>query len=121
MLKDKGVHVHFGEGAVQKDGPSAGVAVLMSLLSAVFNTPITENVSYTGEINGNGYIFNIGGTVAKLQAAEQSGCTRVFIPEGNYKELSKDELDLFSVEIVPVNHVSQVIESIFPKHIPKAG
>lgn len=113
MLKNKGIHVHFGEGAVQKDGPSAGVAILISLLSAAFNTSITENVSYTGEINGNGYIFNIGGTISKIQAAEQSGCTKVFIPEGNYNELSKDDLDLFSVEIVPVNHVSQVIESIF--------
>lgn len=114
MLTNKGIHIHFGEGAVQKDGPSAGVAILMSLLSATFNTPIIENVSYTGEINGNGYVFNIGGTIAKIQAAEQSGCTKVFIPEGNYKQLSKDDLDLFSIEIVPVNHISQIIESIFP-------
>lgn len=115
MLVNKGIHIHFGEGAVQKDGPSAGVAILMSLLSAVFNTPITENVSYTGEINGNGYVFNIGGTIAKIQAAEHSDCTKVFIPEGNYKELSEDEFDLFSIEIVPVNHISQVVESIFPE------
>ena len=77
----------------------------MSLLSAIFNTPIAENVSYTGEINGNGYVFNIGGTIAKIQSAEQSGCTKVFIPEGNYRELSKDDLELFSIEIAPVNHV----------------
>ncbi len=113
ILSNKGIHIHFGEGAVQKDGPSAGVAILMSLLSAVFNTPIVENVSYTGEINGNGYVFNIGGTIAKIQAAEQSGCSKVFIPEGNYKELSKDDLDMFSVEVIPINHVSQVIENIF--------
>lgn len=113
-LANKGVHIHFGEGAVHKDGPSAGVAILMSLLSAVSGTPICEDVSYTGEINGNGYVFNIGGTIAKIQAAEQSGCKKVFIPYGNYKELDKEKLQQFSVEIVPVRHVSEVIEAVLP-------
>ena len=86
----------------------------MSLLSAVSGTPICEDVSYTGEINGNGYVFNIGGTIAKIQAAEQSGCKKVFIPYGNYKELDKEKLQQFSVEIVPVRHVSEVIEAVLP-------
>lgn len=114
-LTNKGIHIHFGEGAVQKDGPSAGVAILMSVISAVLNTSITENVSYTGEINGNGYVFNIGGTIAKIQAAEQSGCTKVFVPYGNFTELDKEELKQFSVEVVPVKHISEVIECIFPE------
>lgn len=113
-LKDKGIHIHFGEGAVEKDGPSAGVAILMSIISAAFNETITENVAYTGEINGNGYVFNIGGTVSKIQAAEQSGCTKVFIPYGNYIELEEEELSRFSVEVVPVKHVAEVINAIFP-------
>ena len=113
VLKDKGIHIHFGEGAVPKDGPSAGVAILMSLLSAAFNTPIIENVSYTGEINGNAYIFNIGGTVAKIQAAEKSGCTKVFIPHGNYMELEKETLEQFNIEVVPVKHISEVINAVF--------
>lgn len=115
ILKDKGVHVHFGEGAVQKDGPSAGVAILMSLFSATFNVPIEDNISYTGEINGNGYVFNIGGTVAKIQAAEQSGCTKVFIPYGNYVELDKETLEQFKIEIVPVKHISEVINLAFER------
>lgn len=114
MLTNNGIHVHFGEGAVQKDGPSAGVAILMSLLSATFDTSISENVAYTGEINGNGFVFNIGGTVAKIQAAQQSGCTRVFIPFGNYNELDKETLSQFTIEVVPVNHVSQVISAVLP-------
>ena len=113
-FKEKGVHIHFGEGAVQKDGPSAGVAILLSMLSAVFDKPITENVSYTGEINGNGYVFNIGGVLAKIQAAQQSGCTKVFIPYGNYVELSKNQLNQFSVQVVPVKHISEVIKEVFP-------
>lgn len=113
-LADKGIHIHFGEGAVVKDGPSAGVAILMSLLSAVFNTAISKNISYTGEINGNGYIFNIGGTIAKIQAAEQSGCTRVYIPYGNYIELEQNAIEQFDIDIVPVKHISEVIDSVLP-------
>ncbi len=112
-LKRKGIHVHFGEGSVEKDGPSAGVAILMSMLSAAFDTPITENVAYTGEINANGYVFNIGGTLSKIQAAQQSGCDKVFIPQGNYDELTAEELAQFSIEVVPVKHISQVIDSVF--------
>lgn len=111
-LANKGIHIHFGEGAVQKDGPSAGVAILMSLLSATFNTPITENVSYTGEINGNGYVFNIGGTLAKIQAAEQSGCSKVFIPYGNFTEFNTETLNQFTVEVIPVKHISEVVSVI---------
>ncbi len=114
VLKDKGVHVHFGEGSVRKDGPSAGVAILISMLSAVLETPVNGNVAYTGEINANGYVFNIGGTVAKIQAAEQSGCSKVFIPMGNYKALNANELSQFKVEVVPVTHVSEVIEAVLP-------
>ncbi len=115
LLDNKGIHIHFGEGAVVKDGPSAGVAILMSILSAGLNETIKENVGYTGEINANAYVFNIGGTKEKIQGAQESGCTKVFIPEGNYKELSKEDLSLFSVEVVPVKHISQVIESVFPE------
>lgn len=114
VLTNKGIHVHFGEGAVQKDGPSAGVAILMSLLSATLNVPILENASYTGEINGNGFVFNIGGTVAKIQAAEQSGCKKVFIPHGNYVELNKETFEQFKIQVIPVKHVSEIIKCIFP-------
>lgn len=100
--------------AVVKDGPSAGLAILMSLLSAVLNTPISESESFTGEINGNGYVFNIGGTIAKINAAEQSGYTRVYIPYGNYIELSNDAIKQFALDIVPVRHVSEVIDLVFP-------
>lgn len=115
LLENKGIHVHFAEGSVQKDGPSAGVAIMMSILSAGLNEKIKENVAYTGELNANGYIFNIGGTKEKIQGAQESGCSKVFIPEGNYKELSKEDLNLFSVEIVPVKHITQVIENVFPE------
>ena len=65
--EDFGVHLHFGEGAVVKDGPSAGVAILISMLSAVFDMPVEGNVAYTGEIDLFGNVFAIGGTLAKIQ------------------------------------------------------
>lgn len=112
VLKNKGVHIHFGEGAVPKDGPSAGVAILMSILSAALDRVIEKDVAYTGEINGNGYVFSIGGTIAKIQAAEQSGCTEVFIPHDNYAELKKEDIDCFDIKITPIRHVSEVIDKI---------
>ena len=113
-FEDFGVHLHFGEGAVVKDGPSAGVAIMVSMLSAVFDTPVEGNVAYTGEIDLFGNVFAIGGTLAKIQAAEQSGCTKVFIPRDNYDQLSEGDVAQFSVDIVPVNHVNEVIEMVLP-------
>lgn len=113
-LRDKGIHVHFGEGAVEKDGPSAGIAILLSLLSAVFGEKIDGSATYTGEINGNGCVFCIGGMRAKLRAAEQAGCTRVFLPYDNFRELSEKELAELRVEVIPVRHVDEVIRAVLP-------
>ena len=111
---DFGVHLHFGEGAVVKEGPSAGVAILMSMLSAVFNTPVHGNVAYTGEIDLFGNVFAIGGTITKIQAAEDTGCEKVFIPRDNFDQLKKEDVEKFGIEIIPVTHVSQVVEAVFP-------
>ena len=111
---DYGIHLHFGEGAVVKDGPSAGVAILIAMLSAVSSTPVKGNVAYTGEIDLFGNVFAIGGTIAKIQAAEDTGCEKVFIPYDNYCQLKQDDIDKFSVEIVPVHHVSEVIDMVLP-------
>ena len=116
---DFGVHLHFGEGAVVKDGPSAGVAILISMLSAVFNTPVLGNVAYTGEIDLFGNVFAIGGTIAKIQAAEDTGCEKVFIPRDNFDQLKKEDIEKISIEIIPVNHISQVVEAVFPSIVKK--
>jgi len=109
-----GFHLHFGEGAIEKDGPSAGVAILISMLSAYTDTPVSVNASYTGEINLFGDVFAIGGTLSKIQAAEQTGCSMVFIPKDNYDRLSKEDLSRFSLKIIPVSNVSTVIETVLP-------
>ena len=108
------VHVHFGEGAVSKDGSSAGVAILLSMLSAVFDEPISRDVACTGEIDLFGNIFAVGGVLAKIQAAEQAGCKRVFIPKENYTRLRESDVESFSVEVIPVEHVDEVISMVLP-------
>lgn len=114
-----GLHLHFGEGAMEKDGPSGGIAILISIISAVFHTSITCNAAFTGEIDLFGNVFPVGGILAKIQAAELSGCTHVFIPQENYNRLSNEERERFSLRIIPVRHVSEVVETVLP-HLVEA-
>ncbi len=118
LLKGKSIHVHFGEGSVPKDGPSAGVALLMSILSAALERPIMSetpyDIAYTGEISLTGGVFAIGGTYEKLQAACDAGCKKVFIPMQNREHLDEEKLKSFPCEIIPVTHISQVVNEVFP-------
>ncbi|MCD8148320.1 MAG: AAA family ATPase [Clostridiales bacterium] len=120
LLKGKHIHVHFGEGSVPKDGPSAGVALFMSIFSAAIEKPLkikdNYDVAYTGEISLTGGVFAVGGVYEKLQAASDSGCRIVFVPAQNYEYLDKDKLRQYSCEVAPVNHITQVIEKIFPEY-----
>lgn len=121
LLKGKHIHVHFGEGSVPKDGPSAGVALFMSIFSAAIEKTLKikddYDVAYTGEISLTGGVFAVGGVYEKLQAACDSGCHIVFIPSQNYEHLDKDKLGQYSCEVVPVTHITQVIERVFPEYV----
>lgn len=114
-LRNMGIHVHYGEGAVKKSGPSAGITTMISMLSAAFDIPVSFDYAYTGEIDLKGNVFAIGG-IEKLEAAARRGCKTVFIPYDNYNKWLKDgKLDDFSIEIIPVRHVSEVIDVVLPK------
>lgn len=119
ILDKKHIHVHFGEGSVQKDGPSAGVALFMSILSAALNRPIIKekpyDISYTGELSLNGGIFAVGSIFQKIQAACDSGCSKVYIPEQNYERLDKDKISKYNCEVVPVANISEIVEDIYPE------
>ena len=119
ILDKKHIHVHFGEGSVQKDGPSAGVALFMSILSAALNKPIIKenpyDISYTGELSLSGGIFAVGSIFQKLQAACDSGCSKVYIPEQNYERLDKDKISKYNCEVVPVANISEIVEDIYPE------
>ena len=113
-LKGKQIHVHFGEGSVPKDGPSAGVAIFMSILSAALNKPIMDkkpyDIAFTGELSLTGGVFAVGGMMEKIQAACDSGCTKVFIPEQNYDKLDEEKLRSFDCDIIPIERVSSLLE-----------
>jgi ATP-dependent Lon protease len=106
----KDIHVHLPEGAVPKDGPSAGIGMVTAMISTLTGIPVRRDVAMTGEVTLRGRVLPIGGLKEKLLAALRGGITTVLIPQENEKDLVeipatvKDHL-----EIVPVSHVDEVL------------
>ena len=104
--ENKDIHVHFPEGATPKDGPSAGVGIVTSLVSALTENPVKSSVAMTGEINLHGQVLPIGGLKEKMLAALRGGIKTVIIPLENEKDLAeipdniKNNLDIKTVEWV---------------------
>ena len=114
FYKTKDIHVHFPEGAVPKDGPSAGITVATALLSALTNRRIKAGVAMTGEITLRGRVLAIGGLKEKTMAAKRHGITTVLIPRDNERDL--EEIDLTvraALRFVPVEKVDQVFAEVF--------
>ncbi len=104
------IHVHVPEGATPKDGPSAGVAMCTSIVSALTGIPVRRHVAMTGEITLRGRVLPIGGLKEKLLAALRAGITTVLIPEENMKDLAEIPDNVTrSLEIVPVETVDEVL------------
>jgi len=105
------VHVHFPEGAVSKDGPSAGISVAVALASTFSRRKVRGDVAMTGEITLRGEILPIGGLREKLMAAVRGGVKNVIIPEKNKRELSEvPEAVRKPLKITPVKNVDQVLD-----------
>jgi ATP-dependent Lon protease len=105
------LHLHFPEGAVPKDGPSAGIAITTAIVSALTGNPVKANVGMTGEITLRGEVLPIGGLKEKLLAAARGGITTVLIPDQNVKDLAEiPENVKNSVEIVPVRWIDEVLK-----------
>ena len=106
----KDIHVHLPEGAVPKDGPSAGIGMVTAMISTLTGIPVRRDVAMTGEVTLRGRVLPIGGLKEKLLAALRGGITTVLIPQENEKDLVdipatvKEQL-----EIVPVSHVDEVL------------
>ena len=109
-LKDKGIHVHVPEGAVPKDGPSAGAAMTTAIISTLTDIEIHKDIAMTGEINLRGYVTAIGGLKEKLLAALRSGVKKVLIPSENEKDLADipDKIKK-NLEIIPVKTIEEVL------------
>ena len=114
FYKTKDVHVHFPEGAVPKDGPSAGIAVATALLSALTDRKIKAGIAMTGEITLRGRVLAIGGLKEKTMAAKRNGITTVLIPKANERDLEEiDQTVRAALRFVPVETVDQVFAEVF--------
>ena len=120
FYKTKDIHVHFPEGAVPKDGPSAGIAVTTAMLSALTGRKIKAGVAMTGEVTLRGRVLPIGGLKEKTMAAKRNGIGTVLIPKNNVRDLEDiDQTVRAALRFVPVETVDQVfVEALCPEAEP---
>ena len=112
FYKTKDIHVHFPEGAVPKDGPSAGITVATAMVSALTDTPVRRDVAMTGEISLRGRVMRIGGLKEKTMAALRHGISTVIIPEENLRDLEEiDQTVRKSLNFVTAKTVDTVLDT----------
>ena len=110
LFARKDIHIHLPEGAVPKDGPSAGVGMVTAMVSTLTGIAVRKDVAMTGEVTLRGRVLAIGGLKEKLLAALRGGITTVFIPEENEKDLVEIPANITAaLKIIPVSHVDQVL------------
>ena len=110
------LHIHIPEGAVPKDGPSAGITMATAMLSAVTGRKVRADVAMTGEITLRGRVLPIGGLKEKLLAAGSAGMKTVLVPKENEKDVEELSSEITKgLEIIPVSHMEQVLEEAFVK------
>lgn len=120
FYEKKDIHIHVPEGATPKDGPSAGVAMTMALVSSLTNIPVRSDVAMTGEITLRGEILIIGGLKEKLLAAHRGGIKKVLIPQENIRDLPEIPDNIKNkLEIIPVKWFGQALPHVLER-IPEA-
>ena len=111
FMQNHDIHIHVPEGATPKDGPSAGIGMCTSIVSAITGIPVKANVAMTGEITLRGEVLPIGGLKEKLLAAHRGGITVALIPKDNVKDLKEIPDNVKEgIEIIPVQWISEVLE-----------
>lgn len=116
--KSADIHVHFPNGSVQKDGPSAGVATFLALASLFSGTPVCSDIASTGEITLRGDVLPIGGVKEKILAAHRAGLKKVLLPLGNKNSIKEDDIPhpiLTEISLVYVQTVEEALEAAFPQ------
>ena len=113
FYKTKDIHIHFPEGAVPKDGPSAGITICIALISALTNLPVRRDIAMTGEISIRGRILPIGGLKEKTMAALRTGIHTVIIPAENEKDLAEiDQTVRSALNFVTTDHVDKILDTV---------
>ena len=107
LIQGSRIHIHFNDSEVEKTGPSAGIAVVMSILSALMDKPLTHKCAMTGEITPTGKVLAIGSLYEKILAAKGSGCSCVYIPSENYQNAM--DFNITGIKIIPIDSIDEVI------------
>ena len=118
LFEKKDFHIHVPEGATPKDGPSAGVGMVTSIVSSITNIPVRKDLAMTGEVTLTGQVLQIGGLKEKLLAAHRAGIKEVLIPKENEKDLVDMPKKITDdIKITPVEHADQVIKIALTKEL----
>jgi ATP-dependent Lon protease len=122
FTKGREIHIHLPEGAIPKDGPSAGITMAMAMISAASNRPARNDIAMTGEITLRGNVLPIGGLNEKLLAAQRSGIKTVIIPKENVKDLTEiQEKVKEGLKIIPVETIEEAANIVFEKKTKRSS
>lgn len=120
FFKKKDIHIHIPEGAVPKDGPSAGITMATAVLSAITEIPVHANLAMTGEITLRGRVLPIGGVKEKILAAKMAGITKVIVPKENERDVARLEAEITEdMEVVYAETMEEVLKTAFTRSIEK--
>ena len=118
IFEKKDFHIHVPEGATPKDGPSAGIAMVTSIVSSITGVPVDKNIAMTGEVTLRGHVLQIGGLKEKLLAAHRAGIPKVIIPEDNKKDLAEIPKNILNnIHIKTVKTVDEVLKIALVKEL----
>ena len=118
LFTESDIHIHIPAGAIPKDGPSAGIAIVTALLSLLLDKPVPPDLAMTGEITLRGKVLPVGGIKEKILAARRAGVTHVLIPAANEKDLVEIPADRISnLKIEPVERIEQVAQIAFGRDV----
>lgn len=116
FFKEHDIHIHIPEGAVPKDGPSAGITLATAILSAVTGKKVRADIAMTGEITLRGRVLPIGGLKEKLLAAKNAGIRTVLVPKENERDVKEISTEITKgLEILPVSHMDEVLKAALVK------